>query len=452
MWSDDLDNEMRRAAQEEGAGIASRGWEKMEAMFDKHLPVEKKKRRFLFFWWVAAFLLIGGTGYLLLRNNTPAAEERLAMDNGQQPIGNKQRSNTVATTPIIENNAASQSATGNQQAINSGETVSQPATGNRQNIFQGEATLLKSSMTKDDQSAFSLLTDSPGKQRKKQENDGPAATDFLISQNAGTVGTAKPVQNNTTFDNQLSSYNNGPVITETGSKPTDGTIKKEEAPAVNNPVTTVDTENRKEKKEGRNTKNKLSLLLSAGPDLSSIGSDKQGRWKMQAGIGLQYQFSKRFSLRTGFYASRKIYEVKPKDYNPPAYFWQYYPQMQKIDADCKVYEVPVTLVFDVMHNQKNNFYVTAGTSTYIMNKEVYGYTYKDNLGYDRYAQRTAPEKEINYFSTIGISAGYSRQLSKRVSVSVEPYLKIPVSGIGYGKVKLTSGGALINGIFRLGKN
>lgn len=432
MWSDDLDNEMRRAAQEEGAGIASRGWEKMEAMLDEHLPVEKKKRRFILFWWVAAFLLIGGTAYWLLRNNTPAAEKRLTMDSGQQAIDNKQ--------PV----------TGNQ--LNSAETVSQPATGNRQNNFQGEETLLKSSMTKDDQSVFSLLTNSPGKRRKKQENDSPAATDFSVSQNAGTAGTAKPVQNNTTFDNQLSSYTNGPVITETSSKPTDGTIKKEEAPAVNNPVTTVESENRKEKKEGRNTKNKLSLLLSAGPDLSSIGSDKQGRWKMQGGIGLQYQLGKRFSIRTGFYASRKIYEVQPKDYNPPAYFWQYYPQMQKIDADCKVYEIPLTLVYTVTNNQKNNFYVTAGSSTYLMNKEVYGYTYKDNLGYDRYAQRTAPEKEINYFSTINFSAGYSRQLSKRVSVAVEPYLKVPVSGIGYGKVKLTSGGALINGVFRLGKN
>ena len=443
MWSDDLDNEMRRAAQEESAGTASRGWEKMEAMLDEHLPVEKKKRRFFFFWWLAALLLVGGTAYLLLRNNK---EPQLAMNNGQ-------RTTTVETVsqPAIGNR---QTTTGNQQNISSGEKTSlaTSATKDDQAASSTQTTSSYSSSARNNQSELILFTNSPAVKRKKQGKDEPVTTDFLVSQNGGTVGNTKPAQNNTTFDGNLSSYNNGPVTTATGNTTVATSTKKEESPVAKTPAVTTTVENKKEKKEKPSSKNKLSLLLSAGPDLSSIGSDKQGRWKMQAGVGLQYQFSKRFSIRTGFYASRKIYEVKPKDYNPPAYFWQYYPDMQKIDADCKVYEVPLMLVFDVTKNQKNNFYVTAGSSTYIMNKEVYGYSYKDNLGYDRYAQRTAPEKSIDYFSSIGVSAGYSRQLSKRVSVSVEPYLKIPVSGIGYGKVKLTNGGALINGIIRLGKN
>ncbi len=439
MWSDDLDNEMRRAAQDEGAGMTSRGWEKMEAMLDEHLPVEKKKRRFLFFWLFAALLLAGGSAYLLLRNDNSAAQKELA-------------NTSVGETPATEQPAMGneQEAIGNGQMIRFQKTTSETVTGNQQNITQGE-TLLSPSNTKSEQSSFSLLTGSPGKGRKKQENDGAVTTDFSVSQNAVTVGNTMPAQNNTTVDTHLSSYNNGPVSTATGNTMVDTSTKKEEPPAKVLTVTTR-VENQKTKKDRPAAKNKLSLLLSAGPDLSSIGNDKQGRWKMQTGVGLQYQFSKRFSLRTGFYASRKIYEVKPKDYNPPPYFWQYYPDMQKIDADCKVYEVPVTLVFDVTKNQKNNFYITAGSSTYIMNKEVYGYSYKDNFGYDRYTQRTAPEKSVAYFSTIGLSAGYSRQLSSRVSVSVEPYLKMPLSGIGYGKVKLTSAGALINAAFRLGKN
>ena len=46
------------------------------------------------------------------------------------------------------------------------------------------------------------------------------------------------------------------------------------------------------------------------------------------------------------------------------------------------------------------------------------------------------------FSVLNLSGGYQHHLSDRVSVMGEPYVKIPVSGVGYGKVKLNSAGVL----------
>ena len=54
----------------------------------------------------------------------------------------------------------------------------------------------------------------------------------------------------------------------------------------------------------------------------------------------------------------------------------------------------------------------------------------------------AKNENKHYFSVLDLSAGYNLHLSKTVSLSAEPYLKIPLSGIGVGKVQLNSTGVL----------
>jgi len=43
---------------------------------------------------------------------------------------------------------------------------------------------------------------------------------------------------------------------------------------------------------------------------------------------------------------------------------------------------------------------------------------------------------------LNLSGGYTRQLNSTFSVSAEPYVEIPLTGIGKGKVHLNSGGIL----------
>jgi hypothetical protein len=41
-----------------------------------------------------------------------------------------------------------------------------------------------------------------------------------------------------------------------------------------------------------------------------------------------------------------------------------------------------------------------------------------------------------------VSGGYERHISKAMTIAVEPYLKLPLTGVGYGKVMLKSSGVL----------
>jgi hypothetical protein len=163
------------------------------------------------------------------------------------------------------------------------------------------------------------------------------------------------------------------------------------------------------------------------------------------GAGLGYRVSKRFSIHSGFYIGRKVYTAAPEDYNPPTNFWTYYPNLKHVDADCNVFEVPINIYYDLGISEKQNWFISTGLSSIFMKKEEYNYYYKPiNSPQYVYYSKTLENKNKHYFSILNLSGGYARKLSSTVSVKAEPYAKIALTGIGYGKVKLNSGGILFS--------
>ena len=53
---------------------------------------------------------------------------------------------------------------------------------------------------------------------------------------------------------------------------------------------------------------------------------------------------------------------------------------------------------------------------------------------------TAYNGNRHLFSILNVSAGYERKISKTLHIQAEPYLNLPLSGVGEGKVKLHSAG------------
>ncbi|HZI54780.1 MAG TPA: hypothetical protein VFD56_13785, partial [Chitinophagaceae bacterium] len=209
------------------------------------------------------------------------------------------------------------------------------------------------------------------------------------------------------------------------------------------------TENQLTKTISSRTKNSqgrnFSVNFSMGPDLSSVDFDEPGEWSMQYGVGISYALSKKISLRTGFFTGRKIYTAGPEDYhssyNPP-------PSLQKIEANCLVYEIPVNLIYSFSARKKHNWFVAGGLSSYLMKEETYDYQYKDSWGNIRYYTSVYKNENSHIFSVINLSGGYQYHFSDRFSLMAEPYVKLPLSGVGQGKVNLNSGGILFTAGFK----
>jgi len=113
-----------------------------------------------------------------------------------------------------------------------------------------------------------------------------------------------------------------------------------------------------------------------------------------------------------------------------------------VDADCKVYEIPLTVYYSFKEKNHHHWFAALGSSSYLMKKETYHYLYKTQTGNMLYRGWTLKNKNQHYFSVITLSGGYSYQLSKTFSLMAEPYIKIPTQGIGFGKVKLKSTGIM----------
>jgi hypothetical protein len=50
----------------------------------------------------------------------------------------------------------------------------------------------------------------------------------------------------------------------------------------------------------------------------------------------------------------------------------------------------------------------------------------------------------HYFSVLSLAAGYEYHPGNRVSLSAGPFVNIPLKGIGFGKMKLSSAGLQLN--------
>jgi hypothetical protein len=193
----------------------------------------------------------------------------------------------------------------------------------------------------------------------------------------------------------------------------------------------------------------ILFSISAGLDKSSVGNTNTGKIKTSLGAGIGYKISNRFTIRSGVYIGSKVYVAGSKDYNPPANFWNYYPNLKTIDADCRILEVPLTIDYNFGMKNKHSWFASAGLSSLFMKKEEYNYYFKPPYTSQYiYYSRTIENQNKHYLSVLDLSAGYTRKINSHLTLQAEPYYKIALKGVGYGKVKLNSGGVLFSAILQ----
>jgi hypothetical protein len=90
-------------------------------------------------------------------------------------------------------------------------------------------------------------------------------------------------------------------------------------------------------------------------------------------------------------------------------------------------------------------------SSYFVRKENYDYTYYNQWG-KLVTYNAQYENPTNYiFSIANISAGMEYPISKYLNINIEPYIKFPLSGLGYGNMHLTSYGVNMSLMFKTKK-
>jgi hypothetical protein len=456
MQSENFDNKIKEAADQHHPNYDEKAWAKMEKLLDRHLPQKDDRRRRIIFFLLFLLLAGGGAWLAISKPWTQSNQTSIAKNsfnkNGTGPSANSTKERTdkstagnidadkdkvkeTITVPVIKYSVVStqkkdiepdENAFSSNRKKNSNSIVErgkENTSGYKQNkFFSGK-----------NEKADQLAIDIAGPETKSKDKDREP-----VEKNA-TVISSLANNNKLTKSDNTKSIVAQPLVNEQPQHKI-AEVKKDDKP-IEQPKT-ADKKETAKKSGGIKKTSSFFFSFSAGPDISSVGLDNPGKVRLSAGAGFGYTFNNRWTIRTGFYTGRKIYSANKYDYKPAVQPLNYN-YLDNISADCKVYEIPLSVAYNFSRSAKHSLFASAGLSSYIMKKETYDYLYKYSGTSYNYT-KTINDENKHYFSVLTLSAGYQRKINRTFSIGAEPYFKLPLSGIGFGKVKLNSAGILFS--------
>lgn len=184
-------------------------------------------------------------------------------------------------------------------------------------------------------------------------------------------------------------------------------------------------------------------------DKSSINFEASKGSGYSLAFVLGYQFSKRFSLETGVHIEKKEYYTKGEHFDKSIL-----PATGKIlwiESENKLIEIPISLKSDLIKKKKHQLFGSFGISSFLVNNESYEYEEEVN-GVIQNESVEFTKNSSNLFATVNMSVGYELKIKNKLRLRLEPYLNLPLSGIGKGKEPVLSKGVYFGLLYNFHKN
>lgn len=510
MLDEEMDHIIREAAENHHPPYNDKAWDKMALQLDKHLPQKKDRKRSVFF--LLLFLLLGGAGTFFVLTNRPGNEGTASQKNNEGKIlpvagsatgnlttvtqaGNNQvpvtknNGDNINSIPVIAATGDGPGTAGNKLTRQNKPVKSRDELANnltdvndaiRTNRKQGNSPPPKA-LKKSTYDLTNVLTntgdlnkgsrESNANSRKKAGNTAKTKVKISNPKLSGETQTGealavkgKPVRAETAsklkvniaapgtengedddLQASLSAKSQDKKAAEPEIKAGPETVKKSPVPAEDKKLTVSNDKASRpgKKKPGNKFSNNFGLTVSVGPDMSFVKLNNTGKTTLTYGAGLSYDLTKRFTARAGFYVSKKIYQATPGQYHNSIYR-----NLTSVDANCKVFEIPISLIYNFGLRNKHNWFGAVGLYSFIMKKEDYVYNYKTATGQTYTYNNSISNENKHFLSVLNLSGGYKYQFSGRFSLQAEPYLQVPLSGVGLGKIKLNSAGVLFTATYK----
>ena len=407
MHSFEDDNELDQVAKKAAEAFDAPGmanWDKMQLLLDKEMPLDKPKKRFI---WVLipAFVLlaIGGTWWY---------------HHTEQQIDAKETKN---------------------QSIPEPTTIDQPTTNDQRLTIEQK----KSNPSKE------LSNSSLNKSNDLATIKSVQSTPSLLSQMGIAPGPinqqlSRDIQTSATIINTnqapLSSKNQS-VEAESIAANTNSIESNQTTTNISNPNTHLEEEkdNSIVIKNKSNPEKGFFIGLTAGIDASTVHFNYKEDFGYNIGGIIGYRFNQHFSIKTGGIYTQKNYKMNGADFHPPKGTWVSNFKMETVTGSCDMWDIPLIGTYHFKYNGKGNYFASLGTSSYFMKKENYSYLYYvNNQTYNRSA--SYPSTDQHLFALLHISGGIEKTMGKHLTGIIEPYAKIPMSGVGFGSIELSSFG------------
>lgn len=446
----ELDRLSREAADQYDVEMSTSGWDALERKLDQELPQERRKRRLLFWWWLPGLLLLGGAmwGVITWSGRGENIEDHKA------PVTGTNKRNPIVNTD--SKNGSPLKETGVAESRSGRERVTPVSGGTSADHDQARTTTAGRQATDAPGSNHSLST---GRSNTTQTPVSQYTKGFPPVKNTAVIPT-KPAADTyipSTQDQQLpgtvtrdfpepkSSITDSPAILDNRSTPKTSITDPTATTVLDETRTTAN----KKPQTPSSRRNTFYTTVLAGADFSNVKFSSAGRTGFNAGVQVGYYITDRLSINTGLVYNAKNYKARGKDFTPKGAMVYY--DIYRIEGGCNMLDIPVNVRYDLGIKTRSRFFISAGVSSYLMNKEDYEYYYyyNGNPG----SRNWSTKENSNYlFSILNFSGGIEQQVGKRLHFMAEPYLKLPVKGVGTGNIQLNSFGINLGLKYQFGKN
>jgi hypothetical protein len=408
---DYIESRIKEAAENSEPAFDEFAWADMEARLNDE---GNGRHRFVWWWFLLVLLFIGVGGiYLFLGNQNIKTE--FAQTAEQNVATNKlvqQKNVGSATSPM--NNERGNNKTGEDTDGNtvSGQPIKKAV--NADNDIAHENIKVNSEKIKHVQNGEVSAKITAGQLADTGEEAGGTDSSHFISDTAATDKT----------------------LVDSGAVALSDTAAIKGSSQISIAANLPDSN--KTAKVNKEIPSRFYFIAAVAADVASVKfmSFQNSQVTPKFGIGIGYQFNKKISLQTGFYAGRKKYVAGPEDYN--AKYGSYWDMVQiiEVDASCLVYDIPLSFRYNFLQKPTTTYYAIAGVSSFVMKKEDYNYSY---LYYNiPHESAWTYSGNKHFFSVFNISVGIEKKISPDFSLLLEPIISIPISGVGEGRVKLYS--------------
>lgn len=438
------DKELDRLSREAAGKYTPPGeanWQALSEELDRIMPVaEKKKRRFLFWWLLPLLLTGGGAAYWMSTNHsTDEAATSATSDAGSvsgEPIQETKPTNSAEKITLQDKQHRQEEAPKKEQSFTEKESTARA--GLQSETVSGLSATKAFRFSKNNSLPNKPMADKRSSGVKENaEYNPPVSTSYTVTSSDKKMDVSIPMTQSVTEKTALittdqsqkaateQTQNNTAEKTTTTATVTEPAKTEEPAPA---PVVKVNS-----------SRKGFSYAFVAGVDKSTVkfryGNDPGINLGMMAG----YHFSNRWSVHTGLIYTQKNYKVAGKDFTAPKGTWVSYYNLENVTGYCRMWEVPLQVRYTMGKNDKKSSFFSAGLSSYFMTKESYDYFYYyNNQPVTRHSTLDSDDKHL--LSIAHFSVGFENKISKKWALQVEPYAKIPLGGVGYGSIRLSSFG------------
>lgn len=417
--NDDMDELFRRAAENYPLDTKTADWNKVLATLQnqteiKTAPENKGNRKDRFLW----LLLLLPLGLICNQFYSPGSlnsdgisKKEVAKENSVTSKDNIQQQNSVRNNKSIDN--ATVNVTNSNNEISNKEK--------RIGMFADPSSRVQ-------KKSYSLKAD----QVRKNNESYTAYNSVIVSSH----------QKNQSSDNDFTSgetvflrtYVSKILFDKKGVDDFSTSINRSLSPLINSPEEQLKQNIKLERRK------RFYAGVMGGIDATTIKFQKIEDAGSTYGILLGYQLNKKWSIETGAYWAGKNYYSDGKYLNTSKIYMPPNSWIDDVSGTCKMIEVPLAIRYNFSVRKKSSWFSTVGTSSYFMKEENYTYNYYYGTAGPVPHNKEYKNASTNLFSNISISGGYNHRLGNFADLRIEPYVKMPLAGMGIGKLPLFSTG------------